>query len=103
VEQKGNEAGPEFVPTISVRTVNLADRIEVRIRDNGGGIPTSVQRDVFTPFFTTKPAGQGSGLGLSISHDVIVHGHGGDMRVESVEGEYAEFVVTLPRGNGSTL
>jgi signal transduction histidine kinase len=97
VEQKSIRLGSSFVPLINVRTIDLGDHLQVRVRDNGDGIASGLLSKVFTPFFTTKPSGQGSGLGLSISHDIIVRGHGGDLRAESVEGEYAEFIVTLPR------
>jgi len=97
VEQKSIRLGASYLPAIGVRTIALGDDLEVRVRDNGDGIPPGLLSKVFTPFFTTKPSGQGSGLGLSISHEVVVRGHGGDLRVESVEGEYAEFIVSLPR------
>jgi signal transduction histidine kinase len=83
--------------TLSVSTRRVADRVEIRVRDNGEGIPKEIRDKIFNPFFTTKPAGQGTGLGLSISYDIIVNEHGGEVRFESEEGEYTEFVVTLPR------
>jgi signal transduction histidine kinase len=83
---------------LSVRTQNLGDQIEIRIRDNGHGIPTAVRSKLFMPFFTTKPAGQGVGLGLSITYDIIVQEHSGEIKVETEEGEFTEFVVKLPRG-----
>jgi signal transduction histidine kinase len=92
VEQNGS-----FAPTLSVQTRNLKDRVEIRIRDNGNGISVSVRDKLFTPFFTTKPAGQGTGLGLSISYDIVVHGHNGQITFESEEGQYTEFVITIPR------
>ncbi|HEY5339828.1 MAG TPA: ATP-binding protein, partial [Candidatus Aquilonibacter sp.] len=70
---------------------------EVRIRDNGDGMSEAVKQRVFEPFFTTKPAGVGTGLGLSMSYDIIVHQHDGEIRVESEPGQYAEFIVTLPK------
>ncbi|MBN1186833.1 MAG: two-component sensor histidine kinase, partial [Bacteroidales bacterium] len=76
---------------------NYADRIDIRIRDNGNGIPAAVRDKLFTPFFTTKPAGQGTGLGLSISYDIVVHGHNGQIKFETKEGEYTEFIITLPK------
>jgi len=69
----------------------------VRIRDNGNGIPAAVREKLFTPFFTTKPPGKGTGLGLSISYDVIVHQHGGQLYFESEEGQFAEFIIQLPK------
>jgi signal transduction histidine kinase len=95
--EKKKAQGDGYSPVLSVRTKNLGDKIEIRIRDNGTGIPQSVLKKIFHPFFTTKPAGQGTGLGLSISYDVIVHGHGGDLKVDTAEGEFAEFVIVLPK------
>ena len=90
-------AGSSFTPTVSVRSKDLGDRVEIRIRDNGNGIPAAVRDKLFTPFFTTKPPGQGTGLGLSISYDIVVRQHKGEIRVESEEGSYAEFIIVLPR------
>jgi signal transduction histidine kinase/ligand-binding sensor domain-containing protein len=94
---KARKAGAGFAPTLIVRTVNRGDAVEVRIRDNGMGIPADVRDRIFNPFFTTKPTGQGTGLGLSISHDIIVQEHGGQLEVETEPGEFTEFVVRLPR------
>ncbi len=88
---------PPFKPAISVSTKNLGDKIEIRIRDNGNGIPQKVRDKIFNPFFTTKPTGQGTGLGLSISYDIIVQQHKGEIKVETEEGKFTEFVVRLPR------
>jgi signal transduction histidine kinase len=85
-----------FSPTIAVATKNLRDRIEIRIRDNGNGIPPDVREKIFNPFFTTKPTGQGTGLGLSISYDIIVQEHKGEITFASEEGSFTEFVVRLP-------
>jgi signal transduction histidine kinase len=70
--------------------------VEVRIRDNGFGIPAEIRDKIFTPFFTTKPAGSGTGLGLSITHEIIVQEHRGRIRVESEEGKYTEFTFLVP-------
>src|SRR6185437_8392598 len=86
-----------FEPRIDVSTHAVGDRVEIRIRDNGTGIPSAARDKIFTPFFTTKPAGQGAGLGLSISYDIVVQVHKGSLRVESEEGEYTEFIVALPK------
>ncbi len=94
-KQKMNLDG--FAPTLSVSTKNLNGKIEIRIRDNGNGIPAAVRDKIFNPFFTTKPTGQGTGLGLSISYDIIVQEHHGEIKVETEEGEFTEFVVRLPR------
>ena len=71
--------------------------MEIRIRDNGGGIPPEVKEKIFNPFFTTKPAGEGTGLGLSLSHDIVVKQHGGSIEVDTQPGEFTEFKVILPR------
>ncbi len=86
-----------FSPTLSVSTKNLSSKIEIRIRDNGNGIPAEVREKIFNPFFTTKPTGQGTGLGLSISYDIIVQQHRGEIKVETEEGKFTEFVVRLPK------
>ncbi|MFY0566251.1 sensor histidine kinase [Archangium lansingense] len=86
-----------FQPKIRVKTRGLGESVELRIYDNGLGIPLDVRDKLFTPFFTTKPAGEGTGLGLSLSHDIIVKGHGGSLRFESEEGSFTEFIITLPR------
>jgi signal transduction histidine kinase len=98
-KQKANskEQTANFSPTIAVATKNLRDRIEIRIRDNGNGIPLDIREKIFNPFFTTKPTGQGTGLGLSISHDIVVQEHRGEIKVETDEGKFTEFVVRLPR------
>jgi two-component system, NtrC family, sensor kinase len=95
---KRSEAGEEgFEPTLTAATKDLGSKVEIRIRDNGTGIPAEVREKIFNPFFTTKPAGEGTGLGLSMSHDIIVKQHGGMIDVDTVPGEFTEFVITLPR------
>jgi two-component system NtrC family sensor kinase len=91
------QADDGFEPSISVTTKNLGDKVEVRVRDNGTGIPAEVKEKIFNPFFTTKPAGEGTGLGLSMSHDIIVKQHGGSIDVESEPGLFTEFKIVLPR------
>jgi signal transduction histidine kinase len=91
------EAGDGFEPMLSVTTRNLGDKVEIRIRDNGTGIPEEVKEKIFNPFFTTKPAGEGTGLGLSMSHDIIVKQHGGRIEVDTQPGQFAEFRIFLPR------
>jgi signal transduction histidine kinase len=81
---------------VKVSTRKSKSHVEIRVRDNGVGMPESVKHKVFQPFFTTKPAGQGTGLGLSLSYDIITKGHGGELQVESKEGEYTEMVISLP-------
>jgi two-component system NtrC family sensor kinase len=89
------EAG--FEPTLLAATKSLGNSVEIRIRDNGAGIPSEIKEKIFNPFFTTKPAGEGTGLGLSMSHDIIVKQHGGTIRVNTELGAFKEFIVTLPR------
>jgi len=84
-------------PALRVVTRGLGDQVEVHIRDNGTGISEAVRTHIFEPFFTTKPAGEGTGLGLSLSHDIIVKQHGGQMRVDSKTNSFTEFVITVPR------
>ena len=72
------------------------ERVEIRIRDNGMGIPQKVIDKIFQPFFTTKPTGEGTGLGLSLSYDIITKMHGGQLMVDTRDGEYAEFIIRLP-------
>jgi signal transduction histidine kinase/ligand-binding sensor domain-containing protein len=95
--QKKKDSLDGFSPTLSVSTKNLGDKIEIRIRDNGNGIPAEIREKIFNPFFTTKPTGQGTGLGLSISYDIIVQQHRGEIKVETENGKFAEFVVRLPK------
>jgi two-component system, NtrC family, sensor kinase len=95
---KRKEAGEEsFEPTLSASTKSLGNRVEIRIRDNGTGIPLEVKEKMFNPFFTTKPAGEGTGLGLSMSHDIVVKQHGGKIDVDTKPGVFTEFIITLPR------
>ena len=95
--QRARVAGDGFEPRLKAATRNLGDRVEVRIRDNGMGIPPDIQARIFNPFFTTKPAGEGTGLGLSMSHDIVVKQHGGTIEVVTEPGSFTEFVITLPR------
>ncbi|MGA9302599.1 MAG: GAF domain-containing protein [Bradyrhizobium sp.] len=95
---KRKEAGEEgYEPTLSATTKDFGNRVEIRIRDNGTGIPQEVKEKMFNPFFTTKPAGEGPGLGLSMSHDIVVKQHGGRIEVETEPGQSTEFIITLPR------
>ena len=88
---------PGYQPSLRVTTRNLGDQVEIRVRDNGVGMPPEVQSKLFTPFFTTKPTGEGTGLGLSISYDIVVQQHRGTITVDSRPGEFTEFTVRLPR------
>ena len=96
-KRKAETAEAGFEPALSATTKNLGDSVEIRIRDNGTGIPAEVKEKMFNPFFTTKPAGEGTGLGLSMSHDIIVKQHGGTIDVETEPGEFTEFTIILPR------
>jgi signal transduction histidine kinase len=94
VESKSDEPA-----RISIKTKSLEKYLEIRIRDNGCGIPVEIQDELFKPFFTTKPAGKGTGLGLSISYDIIVHAHKGELLFETEPGEFTEFIIRLPKLN----
>ena len=97
VTQRARVTGDGFEPKLKAVTRNLGDRVEVRIRDNGTGILPDIQEKIFNPFFTTKPAGEGTGLGLSMSHDIVVKQHGGTINVVTEPGSFTEFIITLPR------
>jgi signal transduction histidine kinase len=101
---KRKEAAADgFEPTLSATTRNLGNKVEIRIRDNGTGIPLEVKEKMFNPFFTTKPAGEGTGLGLSMSHDIVVKQHGGKIDVETEPGAFTEFIITLPRSGAENI
>jgi two-component system, NtrC family, sensor kinase len=103
VAKRKSEAGSAgFDPMLSAATRNLGNHVEIRIRDNGTGIPADVKEKMFNPFFTTKPAGEGTGLGLSMSHDIIVKQHGGTIDVETEPGQFTEFTIVLPRNSNSS-
>ena len=89
------KAGSSYQPTLFVGTKMIADNVYITVKDNGNGIPQKVVDKIFQPFFTTKPTGQGTGLGLSLSYDII-KAHGGELKVETKEGEGAEFIIHLP-------
>jgi signal transduction histidine kinase len=93
---------PSFKPTLKVSTHDLGDAVEIRVRDNGIGIPPEIKDKLFQPFFTTKPTGEGTGLGLSISYDIVTQQHGGTITVDSRPGEFTEFTVRLPRAYRAT-
>jgi signal transduction histidine kinase len=98
-ERQRIEAMPGFEPTVAVSTHDLEGAVEIRVRDNGIGIPAEIKDRLFQPFFTTKPPGEGTGLGLSMSYDIITQQHGGTISVDSRVGEYSEFTVRLPRSS----
>ncbi|HEV8506186.1 MAG TPA: ATP-binding protein, partial [Chitinophagaceae bacterium] len=95
VNEKQKTINGKYEPCVTVRTKKLYDRIEIAIKDNGNGISQKILDKIFQPFFTTKPTGQGTGLGLSMAYD-IVKAHGGEIKVETREGEGCEFVIQLP-------
>jgi signal transduction histidine kinase len=95
--KRKSETGDGYEPTLSAATKNLGDRVEIRIRDNGTGIPPEVKDKMFNPFFTTKPPGEGTGLGLSLSHDIIVKQHAGTIEVDTEPGQFTEIKIILPR------
>jgi len=97
--RRATEAGDDFKPVLTAATRSLGDKIEIRIHDNGIGIPAEAKAKIFNPFFTTKPSGEGTGLGLSMSHDIIVKQHGGSIDVETEPGLFTEFKIVLPRAN----
>jgi signal transduction histidine kinase len=86
-----------YEPTLTAATRDLGDNVEISIRDNGGGIPPGVKEKIFNPFFTTKPPGEGTGLGLSLSYDIIVKQHSGSIEIDTQPGAFSEFRVILPR------
>jgi signal transduction histidine kinase len=92
-----DETGDDFAPTIWLTTRASGDKVEIEVRDNGVGIAPEVRDKIFMPFFTTKPAGEGTGLGLSLSYDIVVKEHNGEITVDSEPGEFTAFRVTLPR------
>ncbi len=103
VSEKAKQGTAGYEPTVSVRT-SLSPgegrgeaRIQITVSDNGHGIPDSIKDKIFQPFFTTKPTGQGTGLGLSLAYDIITKGHGGELKMESLEGNGSEFIISLPR------
>jgi len=96
-KRKTDNGETDFEPLLFAATRSLGDTVEIRIRDNGTGIPAEVKEKMFNPFFTTKPAGEGTGLGLSMSHDIIVKQHGGRIEVETEPGQFTEFRIVLPR------
>jgi two-component system, NtrC family, sensor kinase len=96
VAEKKKIAGADFEPTVSVSTKKLGKMVRVIVRDNGMGVPQKVMDKIFQPFFTTKPTGEGTGLGLSLSYDIVTKGHGGELNVYSKNGDGAEFIILLP-------
>src|SRR4249920_1365247 len=94
VSEKEKQTGENYEPTVTVTTKREGDKIKVTVRDNGHGIPQKVLDKIFQPFFTTKPPGQGTGLGLSLSYDIVTKAHGGEFTVETKEGEGTVFIIS---------
>jgi len=97
VSEKKKRSGPDYAPAVSVSTQKKARKLEIKVRDNGIGIPGKVVDKIFQPFFTTKPTGEGTGLGLSLSYDIVTKQHEGILKVDTKEGEYSEFTIILPK------
>jgi signal transduction histidine kinase len=95
-QEKRKLARPGYNPTIEVSTSVKSDFVEIIVKDNGTGIPEHIKEKIMQPFFTTKPTGEGTGLGLSLSYDIVVKGHGGSIKIDSKEGEGSEFIILLP-------
>jgi ligand-binding sensor domain-containing protein/signal transduction histidine kinase len=96
-----SHADTMYQPTVTISTQKIGDHIIIKVQDNGNGIPEAIKDKIFQPFFTTKPTGQGTGLGLSLAYDIVTKGHGGTLEVESTEGVGSEFIISLPfRTNG---
>jgi GAF domain-containing protein len=96
-KRKAQTSDEDYEPTLTAVTRDLGERVEITIRDNGTGIPPEAKDKIFNPFFTTKPAGEGTGLGLSLSHDIVIKQHAGSIEVDSKPGEFTEFKIILPR------
>jgi len=96
VSERKKQESNGYEPTVEVLTKKTDDKIEIKVKDNGNGIPQKVLDKIFQPFFTTKPTGQGTGLGLSLAYDIVTKGHGGEIKVETKENEGTEFIIQLP-------
>jgi len=96
VNQKAKTAGANYKPIVELSTSHTNDQIEIKVKDNGNGIPDNIKDKIMQPFFTTKPTGEGTGLGLSLSYDIVVKSHGGNILINSAEGNGSEFIINLP-------
>jgi signal transduction histidine kinase len=99
VNEKAKQGMEGYSPTVIVSTLKQENGIEISVKDNGNGVPQAIKDKIFQPFFTTKPTGQGTGLGLSLAYDIVTKGHGGIIEVESTAGVGTEFVMHLPAKN----
>jgi len=95
-QQKQKTAGANYKPTVEVKTQVSGDHVLISVKDNGVGIPDNIKDKILQPFFTTKPTGEGTGLGLSLSYDIVVKSHGGNILINSTEGQGSEFIINLP-------
>ena len=98
VNQKAKTAGNGCKPEVSVVTSSTNRLVIIKVKDNGVGIPYTIKEKILKPFFTTKPTGEGTGLGLSLSYDILVKGHNGTLDILSTDGEGSEFIIKLPVG-----
>jgi signal transduction histidine kinase len=96
VNQKQKTAGADYKPEVAVSTSIEKNNLVISVKDNGNGIPDAIKEKIMQPFFTTKPTGEGTGLGLSLSYDIVVKGHGGSIDIQTLKDEYATFIITLP-------
>ncbi|HTD40943.1 MAG TPA: ATP-binding protein [Mucilaginibacter sp.] len=96
IKEKQKTAGPDFKPSVAVTTQVKGKSLEVIVKDNGAGIPDDIKQKILQPFFTTKPTGEGTGLGLSLSYDIVVKAHSGKIDVKSKQGEGSEFKISIP-------
>jgi signal transduction histidine kinase len=96
VNQKKKTAGADYKPEVTVTTSSEKGNIIIKVKDNGNGIPDAIKDKIMQPFFTTKPTGEGTGLGLSLSYDIVVKGHGGKIDINTKEGEFTEFTISIP-------
>jgi signal transduction histidine kinase len=96
VHEKQKTTGTDYKPEVTVSTLTENGQVIIKVKDNGIGIPNAIKEKIMQPFFTTKPTGEGTGLGLSLTYDIVVKGHGGSIAVDTNEGEFTEFIVTLP-------
>ncbi len=96
VTEKKKQSEGNYQPTVEVSTALINGSMEIKVKDNGIGIPEHIKDKIMQPFFTTKPTGEGTGLGLSLSYDIVVKGHDGKIEIESKEGEFTEFTIAIP-------
>ena len=96
VNEKKKQKPEGYEPTVTVITKKIDNKVEITVKDNGTGIPQKARDKIFQPFFTTKPTGQGTGLGLSLSYDIVTKSHAGEIKVDTKDGEYTSFSIILP-------